>query len=209
MQSMIQLFFLISTLLMMREEEKLARDVYLELFDKWNLRIFSSIANSEQQHIDMVAFLLQKYDLADPLLIEQGMESLLAGLNVGVTIEYLDIYDLQEALFIIDHQDIRLAYLNTSPRKNWKKSSIRIWNEAWLMKMAIRLLSIHEAAEVKVIVRPEGVTDGAIRYAIKQGRLKKGAHVIKRCIARWSKSSNRAHDKGQILFIQDRDRDES
>jgi hypothetical protein len=120
----------ISSLMLMREEEKLARDVYLELFDRWNVQIFSNIANSEQQHTDMVALLLQKYDLADPfveqrgvfaneelaelytLLIEQGKESLLAGLKVGATIEDLDIYDLQQALVYIDNQDIRLVYQN-------------------------------------------------------------------------------------------------
>ncbi len=38
----------------MREEEKLARDVYLSLYDEWNMRIFSNIAASEQKHTDAV-----------------------------------------------------------------------------------------------------------------------------------------------------------
>jgi len=38
----------------MREEEKLARDVYLTLYDQWGLRSFSNIAASEQTHTDAV-----------------------------------------------------------------------------------------------------------------------------------------------------------
>ncbi len=37
-----------------REEEKLARDVYLTLYNKWKLRIFQNIAKSEQTHMDAV-----------------------------------------------------------------------------------------------------------------------------------------------------------
>ncbi len=53
-------------LLFMREEEKLARDVYLVLFDKWGLRVFENIAESEQRHMDAVLYLLGKYGLDDP-----------------------------------------------------------------------------------------------------------------------------------------------
>ena len=34
----------------MREEEKLARDVYLALYEKWGIRTFLNIAKAEQQH---------------------------------------------------------------------------------------------------------------------------------------------------------------
>jgi hypothetical protein len=49
----------ISGLLLMREEEKLARDVYKYLGERWNLRVFSNIANSEQTHMDQMAYLLE------------------------------------------------------------------------------------------------------------------------------------------------------
>ena len=45
-------------LLYMREEEKLARDVYLTLYDQWNINIFKNIAASEQTHTDAVKILL-------------------------------------------------------------------------------------------------------------------------------------------------------
>ena len=51
-------------LLFMRAEEKLARDVYLVLAEKWSeLAIFTNIAASEQKHMDAVLQLLEKYGL--------------------------------------------------------------------------------------------------------------------------------------------------
>jgi hypothetical protein len=98
----------------MREEEKLARDVYAVLGEQWDVAIFDNIASSEQQHMDAVATLLDRYDLADPAattapgeftdsdlqtlydqLVEQGSRSLVDALTVGATIEDLDIADLR------------------------------------------------------------------------------------------------------------------
>ena len=50
----------------MREEEKLARDVYQYLYDIWGVRIFVNIAESEQTHMDAVLRVIHKYSLADP-----------------------------------------------------------------------------------------------------------------------------------------------
>ena len=121
----------IDGLLLMREEEKLARDVYLELSDLFGQQIFSNIAASEQTHTDAIKSLLIKYDLNDPVisdeigvfensdlqllyynLIEQGSSSLLDALIVGATIEDLDIKDLQELNEISDNQDIISVYNN-------------------------------------------------------------------------------------------------
>ena len=57
----------IAGLVLMREEEKLARDVYITLGEKWGIRIFTNIANSEQTHTDAVKVLLDRYDLEDPV----------------------------------------------------------------------------------------------------------------------------------------------
>jgi len=56
-----------TSLIYMREEEKLARDVYLELYDTWGQQIFSNIASSEQSHTDAVKTLLERYDIPDPV----------------------------------------------------------------------------------------------------------------------------------------------
>jgi len=118
-------------LVYMREEEKLARDVYQAFDDMWGLRVFGNIALAEQTHMDAVLTLLQKYEIADPVgdnppgvfgdaalqglfdqLIAQGEQSLLDALVVGATIEDLDIYDLAQALDRADNQDIRVVFQN-------------------------------------------------------------------------------------------------
>ena len=57
----------IRQLTFIREEEKLARDVYLALGEQWNAPIFTNIAQSEQQHMDAVGQLIEKYGLEDPI----------------------------------------------------------------------------------------------------------------------------------------------
>lgn len=102
----------INDLLFLREEEKLARDVYLYSFDKYGATIFNNIAASESSHMNSVLILLNKYDLEDPAmenrgefkntelqeiynyLIELSDISLLEALKVGNIIEDLDIKDL-------------------------------------------------------------------------------------------------------------------
>jgi hypothetical protein len=121
----------VSSLNLMREEEKLARDVYTFLYTKWNLHIFVNIGESEQRHMDAVLQLLTKYNLPDPVgsnnagkfsntrlqelynqLTVQGSTSLADALKVGATIEDLDIFDLETALTKIQSQDIRTVYEN-------------------------------------------------------------------------------------------------
>jgi hypothetical protein len=118
-----------ASLLYMREEEKVARDVYLALYDKWQLTIFKNISTSEQKHMDAIKTLLDRYQLKDPALgpgrftnpdlqamynalIKQGNVSVVNALNVGVTIEETDIEDLQSGLAITVHNDIERVYQN-------------------------------------------------------------------------------------------------
>ena len=120
-------------ILHMREEEKLARDVYLTLYEKWGLPIFRNIARSEQNHMDAVKVLIEKYGLEDPVeevhdevgkfvnpeiqqlynqLVEEGSKSLEDALKVGATIEDLDIKDLEEYASETDNADIKTIYNN-------------------------------------------------------------------------------------------------
>jgi len=119
----------LSSLSFMREEEKLARDVYITLYNKWGVNIFTNISNSEQTHMDAILMLLNKYSLTDPVgsnavgvfsnatlqnlytqLVAQGNASVLDAYKVGATIEDLDIFDLKNALLNNDNQDIKLVY---------------------------------------------------------------------------------------------------
>lgn len=121
----------IDGLLLMREEEKLARDVYLELYDISGQQIFSNIAQSEATHTNAIKSLLEKYDIEDPMvtdergvfenkdlqslydqLVEQGSVSLLEALNVGAIVEDLDIKDLKELNENCDNQDVTAVYNN-------------------------------------------------------------------------------------------------
>lgn len=99
----------------MREEEKLAHDVYLAMYDIWGTQIFSNIAGAEQTHTQAVATMLAQYGIDDPAatrghgeftdptlqtlyddLVERGSESATEALLVGALIEETDIRDLQE-----------------------------------------------------------------------------------------------------------------
>ncbi len=113
----------------MREEEKLARDVYLYLFDLWGTNVFSNIAAAEQKHMDSLKTLLDKYGLPDPILEEGGFsndhlqelyddlivagsEDLQAALEVGGLIEEVDIDDLIIAMGDTDKTDLNRVYGN-------------------------------------------------------------------------------------------------
>jgi hypothetical protein len=114
-----------------REEEKLARDVYIFLYAKWQSSIFTNISQSEQAHMDAVKTLLDRYRIPDPAkstaqgvftnpdlqelydkLIEQGSASLVEALKVGVVIEETDIDDLTVAIDSTNHKDIKTVYRN-------------------------------------------------------------------------------------------------
>lgn len=113
-------------LLFMREEEKLARDVYLALADHWRsqtgayalMRLLDNISQSEQQHMERLKTLLIAAGLTDPVdaaetrgrftdpalaqlymgLVTRGMSSLSEAYKVGALIEEKDIVDLAAAI---------------------------------------------------------------------------------------------------------------
>jgi hypothetical protein len=58
----------IDEIIFVREEEKLARDVYLTLGETWETLIFDNIARSEQRHVDAVGRLIERYGLQDPII---------------------------------------------------------------------------------------------------------------------------------------------
>lgn len=120
----------ISGILLMREEEKLARDVYLELYELWGLRTFNNIAQAEQTHMDRVAYLLEQYNLEDPALGERGefinsdlqelydelvamgSKSVVDAIKVGMLVEELDIKDLLGLMEETENEELLLVYNN-------------------------------------------------------------------------------------------------
>jgi hypothetical protein len=111
----------------MREEEKLARDVY-DALDAYG-NPFANIQTSEQRHMDRVLVLLDAYGIPDPAagngpgeftnedllalyrsLVAQGSPTQLDALLVGCTIEELDIRDIEVAKSAVTHADITATY---------------------------------------------------------------------------------------------------
>lgn len=119
-----------SSILFMKQEEKLARDVYQVLAAKWDHVTFKNIAVSEQRHMDAVGNLIKRYNLTDATpaeagkftypelqslydeLIALGNHSLEDALAVGVLIEETDIEDLKEALQGVRERPIRNVFNN-------------------------------------------------------------------------------------------------
>lgn len=117
-------------LIFMREEEKLARDVYLYAFDLYGMPVFSNISNSEQTHMDQILTLLKAYGMADPASSQRGIfnnsqlqqlytdlialvdKSLLDAFSVGATIEDLDIRDLFDCEARTLKTDLLMVYQN-------------------------------------------------------------------------------------------------
>lgn len=122
----------------LKEEEKLARDVYLYSYDLYGQKIFKNISNSEQSHMNSVTVIMEKYGIADLSLTERGKfsnnvlqvlyndltkmasKSIEDALIVGATIEDLDINDLNAFIENTNHSDIETMYgkLNCGSRNH-------------------------------------------------------------------------------------------
>jgi len=119
----------IAGLKFMREEEKLAHDVYAALFADWGHPTFASIAESETEHTEAIRDLLAKYAVPDPAegqppgvfedaslqalydqLVATGRRTLVDGLKVGALIEEKDIQDIVERRALTDEADIQGVY---------------------------------------------------------------------------------------------------
>lgn len=120
----------VDTLVAMREEEKLARDVYLTLGDTWDASVFE-IAESERRHLNAMKGLLDRFGVEDPIkddtrgvftseryaklykeLITRGSKSRIEALRVGAFIEELDLTDLREASALTQDESINRVLNN-------------------------------------------------------------------------------------------------
>jgi hypothetical protein len=142
-------------ILFIREEEKLAYDVYQTMFDIYGVNVFQNIPNSELSHMEAMLTIIKKYNLVDPMetnargvyanpvlqslynqLVSQGRVSLLAAYQVGATIEELDISDLNSSLVVTNNQDVRLVYdfLNKGSRNHLRSfyKNIKNWNGTYI-----------------------------------------------------------------------------
>ncbi len=139
----------IDGLIFMREEEKLARDVYLTFADLYSLNVFGNIASSEQRHTDAVLVLLERYGIEDPVvddtrgvfqnadlqalydaLIADGSLSQVDALFVGCAIEEIDILDLVEYMGDTDRADLLAVYSQLlAGSGNHLRSFVGLWEQ--------------------------------------------------------------------------------
>ncbi|WP_299361802.1 DUF2202 domain-containing protein [uncultured Paracoccus sp.] len=115
----------------MLEEEKLARDVYIALFDAWGLQVFDNIIDSEQQHYDAMldqadrlgldvsylptatgAFYDPELQALYDRLTAEGLASEQAAIDVGIYIEEKDLVDIAEAADNTDDEALDRTYAN-------------------------------------------------------------------------------------------------
>lgn len=120
----------IADLIHMRIEEKLARDVYHYFAAIYTKPIFSNIEKSEEVHMAAVLNLINYYGLTDPVAgMDYGVfpestvfpglyadlinkTDLKGALESGVTIEEMDIKDLEECILNTDKINIKRVYNN-------------------------------------------------------------------------------------------------
>lgn len=134
-------------LIFMREEEKVARDVYIKMAEKWNLRIFQNISRSEQAHMNALKFLLTRYNITDPVgsngigvftnpelqslynaLLARGSQSSTEALKVGKDIELADIADLEHQLqSVAVNTQLRRVYTNLNRASHFHLRAFQYW----------------------------------------------------------------------------------
>lgn len=120
----------VAGLLFMREEEKMARDVYAYLYEKYKLPVFKNITKSENVHMSAVLRLIAGFKVADNSsnnpgvftnthiaelynqLLTMGNLSVVDALKVGVLIEKTDIADLKKELLAVENSSIKTVYTN-------------------------------------------------------------------------------------------------
>ena len=110
------------------EEEKVARDLYNELYRNTSMLVFLDLARSEQSHMDQAKTLIDEYDLGLPVgdtpgvfsnqtlidlyhdLLARGSQSQEEALRVAATFEEISIVDLEKELEVADNKDVRLVF---------------------------------------------------------------------------------------------------
>lgn len=115
-----------NALIFMREEEKLSRDLAMQLQNNWKLRVFENIQKAEQHHMDAIACLMTKYQIPDPvganppgvftnrdlqhlykMMLKEGLQSKQSALMVAAQIEDHDIFNVNALRANVNNEDIR------------------------------------------------------------------------------------------------------
>lgn len=166
----------VAALRFMREEEKLAHDVYVALHETWGLKVFANIALSETDHTEAILGLLVKYGVDDPAeghaagefedpalqalydtLVAAGRVDAIEGLKVGALIEETDIRDINEKKAITDNPDILGVYDSLLCGSG---NHLRAFNEQLLANGVTYVPQVISQAEWDAIASAEMATCG-------------------------------------------------
>jgi hypothetical protein len=109
--------------------EKVARDVYQYFYDKWQTPVQDIISDSEQNHMDIMKELIDKYKLDDPAagkgygefgnsdlqklyhdLVALGSSSEVDALSTAAMIEEFDIVEIKKNVSDTNRDDVIAAY---------------------------------------------------------------------------------------------------
>lgn len=123
----------INSIMSLREEEKVAYDVYTFMFEKYESKVFKNIAENEKDHMDKIKELIIQFNLNDPLsgisdqkgvfnnkkmqalydeMIMAGNYGLLDALRAAARFEETDIIDLRNDLSAASDQTVVNTYIN-------------------------------------------------------------------------------------------------
>ena len=113
----------------MREEEKLAYDLYIHFYEQWGQRIFSNISEAELTHTRAVLALLERYNIADPASVEPGvftnieLQGLYDFLQASGSATLIDALLSAATVEEVDILDLRAYLLNVEGNENLLKGS--------------------------------------------------------------------------------------
>jgi hypothetical protein len=162
----------------MREEEKLARDVYQEAYARWGLPVFARVAQAEQRHMYIMGRMLAYYGLSDPVaapnarggFTDARLAKLYAelkarteksagdALQAAGLIEEVDIMDLEKAAKTAPDAMLRRAYANL---ERGSRNHLRGFSSEWT-----RLTGKTYQAQAM----PQTVVDAIVASPIERGR---------------------------------------
>lgn len=187
------------------EEEKMARDVYIALAEKWDIPVFLNIQKAEEVHLQEVIKLVQQRGLDLPKsviknekgvfdsprfqklysnLVMEGSASLVAALKVGALIEEMDITDLKAGLEVeIDEKET--ALLNRL--MNASENHLRAFHRNLQAQGVDYQPSVMDKASFESIIQGEKAMNCAGGGQMGKGKMGKGK--MKGCMGTCCKSS--------------------
>jgi hypothetical protein len=158
-----------NSLVYFREEEKLAADAFDYFYEMWSNKLFFSFKSSESKHETIFKELMDYYGIDDPVkdyargeftidtlkyfyidMISFGSKSLLHSFLAGAEIEERSVYELDNAIKVIENEKLTGVY------KTHKSSS-----EGYLR------LFVSKLKDNSVIYQPKYLTGESFKSIVK------------------------------------------